>query len=79
MYPWEPMASLLKVEPSLKAAKTKNFASLPQEPVTFDELQTVVSREAGEIHLVDLTLPEVEAAGFEAVKVLAPALGPMPA
>ena len=79
VYPWEPVESLLKIEPSLKGAKTENFASLKREPVTFDELQAVVTRKAGEILVVDLTLPEVEAAGFEAVKVLAPGLGPMPA
>jgi len=78
VYPWESMETLREMEPLLKEAEPIEFSSLPDTPRTSEDLLACLATDDLDVFSVDLTLPEVAAAGFEATKIVIPGLGPMP-
>jgi len=79
VYPWRAIEDLRELEPLLAAAEPEDFVTLPAEPVSAGGVMAKLTQNGEDVLRVDLTLPEVAAAGFEAVKVIAPSLGPLPA
>ncbi len=79
IYPWETMETLDEIEPLLTNAVTIPFSALPETPRTTKDLLACFAADDLDVFSVDLTLPEVAAAGFEATKIVIPGLGPMPA
>ncbi len=79
VYPWSTLERLERARPAIDAAPTIRFSNLDDAEVTADDLLGRLRENGLDVLQVDLTLPEVAAAGFEAVKILIPQLGPMPA
>ena len=79
VYPWSTLERLQTARPAMDGAPALAFASLDASEVTAALLLDRLEARGLDVLQVDLTLPEVAAAGFEAVKVLVPGLGPLPA
>jgi ribosomal protein S12 methylthiotransferase accessory factor YcaO len=79
VYPWETLDALRDLEPMFHAAEEVPWATLPAEPVNAPDLLGRIAADGFRILCVELSLPEVRAAGFEAVKIVVPGLRPMPA
>jgi ribosomal protein S12 methylthiotransferase accessory factor YcaO len=79
IYPWESLDTLRELEPMFRAATEVPWATLPEAPVQQVDLLGRVAADGFRVLCVELTLPEVRAAGFEAVKIVLPGLRPMPA
>ena len=79
IYPWESLDTLRELEPMFRAATEVPWATLPEAPVQQADLLGRVAADGFRVLCVELTLPEVRAAGFEAVKIVLPGLRPMPA
>ncbi len=79
VYPWETLDALRNLEPMFRAAEEVPWATLPEDPVNPPDLLRRIAADGFRILCVELSLPEVRAAGFEAVKIVIPGLRPMPA
>jgi ribosomal protein S12 methylthiotransferase accessory factor YcaO len=79
VYPWETLDTLRDLEPLFHAAEEVPWATLPTAPVHASDLLRRLAADDFRVLSVELSLPEVRAAGFEAVKIVVPGLRPMPA
>lgn len=79
IYPWEPIETLQEAQPLIDAAEPVPFSELAKRERTGAKLLEMLAADQRDVYSVDLTLPEVAAAGFEAIKMVIPGLGPIPA
>ncbi len=79
VYPWPTLDRLARARPAIEAAPEVPYNSLDEADISAEAILEDLGDKGLEVLLVDLTLPEVGAAGFEVARVLVPGLGPLPA
>ncbi len=77
LYMWTGLDELRDFEPWFDSLPAKRFEDLEPIRTTPEETAQRIVERGNPIYIVDLTLPEVAAAGFEAIRVVIPELGPL--
>jgi len=77
-YSWPTLADLESIEPKFIQGKSIEFDELEGRRVSLDDLIERLRKRGDQVLVCDMTLPEVGRAGFEALRVLVPSLGPLP-
>ena len=79
VYPWPTLDRMRRALPGMESARPIPYRALEAPELAPETLLERLETRGLEVLSVDLTVPEVAAAGLEVLKVLIPGFGPLPA